>query len=545
MAAGCGCGGTADLPERPNIWQLGRRRFLKFLAVGGAQLAVGTLGLGTWLRGAHAAPPCDVGNWGAIPGTVGGAGGWTCENHAGFKILEIYLNAGASPWETFWLPGNGAVPNFSDYGMGTLPLNLLNWGANTASFPCEPPDIPAAPTNAQLFAAQSGGGNIYWGAPARPLYRRNDILPRCRMITQYHELAPHEAAIPYALAGLRLGNPRRAGTGAAVQRRARVVNPAQVLPVSYVMHRNTTFTANAAATTGAHPGSSRPLVIQVQGTNAFVDNLARAGITPESDELLLAMRHEYRDRLRFRGAGNPVRSSGFDGYWVAVELLDDAPALQALFPGNLLVIDSNENICPTHPSATASPVPHAKTMLQAAASLLSSGPARYVCTIDSGLAGSYDTHGDGSQEHLLHTSTNLYNVLHHLAAIIHHPVNNPGGTLNLNDTMVIINTEFGRTPNINASNGRDHWPQGYVTTLIGGPMAGGATVRGAIDATGMTVATHRYSPTDVRGAVLLAAGIDPFAEGNFRFSDFSDVLRAGIATEAQVRDRLRGWILGL
>ncbi|MBI3899436.1 MAG: DUF1501 domain-containing protein [Gammaproteobacteria bacterium] len=520
----------------------GRRRFLKVLGMAGAQLAVGTAGLSSWIRNAQAAPPCDVGDWGAIPGSVGG---WTCATHPGYKILEIYLHAGASPWETLWLPGNAAAPNFADYGIGTLPLNLLNWGANTAQSPCQAPAIPSAPTNAQLFAAQSGGGNIYWGAPAKPLYRRNDILPRCRMITQYHELAPHEAAIPFALAGLRLGNPRRAGTGAAVQRRARVVNSSQVLPVSYVLHRNTTFTANNAATTGTHPGFTRPLVIQIQNTNAFVNNLARTGITAESDSLLLSLRHEYRDRLRFRGAGDPVRSSGFDGYWVASELLDDAPSLQALVPGNMLVIDTDEHVCPTHPAATAGTVPQAKTMLHAAASLLSSGPARYVCTIDSGLTGTYDTHGDGSQMHLLNTSANFYNVLHHLADIIHHPVNNPTGTLNLDDTMVIINSEFGRTPNINGNNGRDHWPQGYVTTLIGGPLNGGASIRGAIDNTGVTVATHRYTPTDVRGALLLAAGIDPFAEGNFRFSDFSDVLRDGIATEAGIRDRLRGWILGL
>jgi hypothetical protein len=59
------------------------------------------------------------------------------------------------------------------------------------------------------------------------------------------------------------------------------------------------------------------------------------------------------------------------------------------------------------------------------------------------------------------------------------------------------------------------------------------------------VATHRYSPTDVRGAILLAAGIDPFAEGNFRFSDFSETLRDGIATESDIRERLRARILGL
>jgi hypothetical protein len=520
---------------------------LKTVGIGAAQVTAAAMGWGTWLHGAEAAPPCDLGNWGAIQGSVGGMGGWTCQNHPGYKILEIYLYAGSSQWETFWLPGNAAVPNFTAYDMGSpsLALNQLNWGANTASFPCEPPDIPTAPTDAQLFAAQSGGGNIYWGAPARPLYRRSDILSRCRMVTLYHGLFPHEAAVPYALAGLTLGNARRAGTGAAVQRRARVVNAAQTLPASYVLHRNASFAANDAAVTGMHPGDARPLVIQVQNTNAFVNNLARTGISAESDQLFLALRHEYRDRLRFRGAGDPVRSVGFAGYWVAAELLSQAPALQALFPGNMLVIDTNVSVCPTHPDATAGSVPHAKTMLHAAASLLSSGPARYVCIIDTGLAGTYDTHGNGTQMHLLNTSANLYNVLHHLADIIHHPVNNPGGTLNLDETMVVITTEFGRTPIINGNNGRDHWPGGYVTVFIGGPLSGGARIRGAIDAVGYTATAYRYTPTDIRGAVLLAAGIDPFAEGNFRFADFSDTLKAGIGTEAQIRDRLRGDILGL
>ena len=521
-----------------------RRRFLKSLGVCGAQAALGAFGLGAWMRRARASGHCTSASWGRIPGTVGGASGWTCDNHAGYKILEIYLYAGASHWETFWLPGAG-MPNFSDYGMGTLPLSDLDWSANTGTFPCQPVDIPPTHSDAQLFATDADGGNIYWGAPARPLYRRSDILPRCRMVTQYHGFPPHEAAIPYALSGLTLGNPRRAGTGAAVQRRARVVTPGQLLPVSYILHRNAGFGTNSAAATGLHPGFSRPLVIRVRSNNAFYNSLSRTGISAESDELLLALRHEYRDRLRFRGAGQPVRSAGFEGYWVAAELLQDAPSMQSLFAGDLLVIDSGVATCPEHPAAAAGNAPAAKTMLHAAASLLSSGPGRYVCVMDTGIAVTFDTHGDGTQMHLLNTCANFYNVLHHLADVIHHPTENPSGVVDLDETMVVINSEFGRNPVINPNNGRHHWPWGYVTVLIGGPLSGGASIRGAIDASGYTKTAHRYSPTDVRGALLLATGIDPFAEGNFRFADFSDTLKAGIATEAQIRERLRGWILGL
>lgn len=535
-------------------WALDRRDFLKVAAGGAASIAAQALGIAAWERAALAAPVCGV--WGDIVDSVGG---WTCSTHEGFKILDIYLYGGASQWETLWLPGNGGgVPSFAAHGMGDADLGLgaLNWAANVGQFPCSAADLPPSPTDAQFFGDQSGGGRIYWGAPAKPIYRRSDILSRCRVVTQYHTLPPHEAAIPFCLTGLTLGNPRMAGTGAAIQRRAHETNPSQQLPASYVLHSGASLAEQAVATTGEHPGSSRPLVIRVQTNNAFFDSLLRTGMTTESDDLLLAIRHEYRDRLRFQGLGDPIRSTGFDGYWVAAELLKNAPNLQNLFTGNLLVIDQNVAVCPTHP--TGSPdgsLPGTKTMLHAAASLLSSGPARYVGVLDSGRAGIYDTHGADSTSHIhvLRTCANFYDLLKHLADIIHHPVNNPSGTLSLDDTMVVINTEFGRTNGINSSNGRDHWTVGYVSTIIGGPIAAGtgATIRGAIERSGAnegyTVPDHRYSPADVRGAILLAAGIDPFAAGNFRVSDFSDALRAGIGgnAEAQIRDRLKGWILGV
>ncbi|MEX2498762.1 MAG: DUF1501 domain-containing protein [Wenzhouxiangellaceae bacterium] len=518
-----------------------RREFLRLLGVGGARLALGALGVSAFARHAFADDHCATGSWGRL---VGNVGGWTCDNHSGYKILEIYLNLGASQWESFWLPGMGS-PNFSDYGMGSLALSDLDWGANTGDFPCQAPDIPADFDDAQLFSTQSGGGNIYWGAPTRPIYQRSNIFSRCRMVTQYHDLLPHEAAIPYVLSGLRLGNARRAGAGTAIQHRARVVEPEQLLPVSYVLHRGAFASPDAASVTGTHPGFARPVVIRIQDDNAFVNSLARSGVSSESDELFLALRHEYRDRLRFRGAGSPVRSTDFEGYWVAAELLENAPAMQALFGDNILVRDTNVATCPEHPAATEPNTPAIKTMLDAAASLLSSGPARYVCAIDNGITNTYDTHGDGSSMHLLRTSANIYNVMHHLADIIHHPVDNPDGTLDLDDTMVVINTDFNRTPGINGNNGRDHWPYGYLTTFIGGPISGGQSILGRIDNAGFTEPQYRYSATDMRAAVLLAAGVDPFAENNYRVSDFSEAIQSGIATEAQIRDRLKGDILGV
>ncbi len=52
----------------------------------------------------------------------------------------------------------------------------------------------------------------------------------------------------------------------------------------------------------------------------------------------------------------------------------------------------------------------------------------------------------------------------------------------LDTTMVVVSSEFGRTPKINATNGRDHWPKVFSVVLAGGGIKRGI-VHGASDAT--------------------------------------------------------------
>jgi len=52
----------------------------------------------------------------------------------------------------------------------------------------------------------------------------------------------------------------------------------------------------------------------------------------------------------------------------------------------------------------------------------------------------------------------------------------------LKDTLVAVATEFGRTPKINASAGRDHWPKVFSVLLAGGGIKGGQ-VYGSSNAT--------------------------------------------------------------
>ena len=43
----------------------------------------------------------------------------------------------------------------------------------------------------------------------------------------------------------------------------------------------------------------------------------------------------------------------------------------------------------------------------------------------------------------------------------------------LKDTMVVMASEFGRTPKINGTAGRDHWPKVFSTVMAGGGIKPG------------------------------------------------------------------------
>jgi uncharacterized protein (DUF1501 family) len=53
----------------------------------------------------------------------------------------------------------------------------------------------------------------------------------------------------------------------------------------------------------------------------------------------------------------------------------------------------------------------------------------------------------------------------------------------LDSTMVVVSSEFGRTPKINGTGGRDHWPKVFSVVLAGGGIKKGH-IYGASDATG-------------------------------------------------------------
>jgi uncharacterized protein (DUF1501 family) len=78
----------------------------------------------------------------------------------------------------------------------------------------------------------------------------------------------------------------------------------------------------------------------------------------------------------------------------------------------------------------------------------------------------------------------------------------------LQDTLVMMFGEFGRTPTINKQAGRDHWAQAMSIVLAGGGVPAGM-IHGATDKNGAYVTEHSHSPADFACTIYTLLGIDP------------------------------------
>lgn len=81
----------------------------------------------------------------------------------------------------------------------------------------------------------------------------------------------------------------------------------------------------------------------------------------------------------------------------------------------------------------------------------------------------------------------------------------------LDRTVVLCCGEFGRTPEVNKLNGRDHWPHGFTVALAGGGIRGGRVIGATDPEGGKEVQDPRRVP-DVHATVLTTLGLDPHKE---------------------------------
>ena len=422
--------------------------------------------------------------------------------------------------EEYGQPDDPDYPNQQFYtfpGEGSASLNR-------ALSRCE---FPGGEPLGVSFATDALGMDVKLGPFAYLLRTRPDLIDRMRILVQRHGLEPHEGAVPQALTGRPVGQPSAAGLGSHIQRYFAEQGGMQsrTAPFSYVFATGGIAADNvsAAAATGLHPGIARPLRITITNAERFAELLDRSAVGSGAaranyDQLMDVYVEQYRNRLRFGGAGEPVRSSRFRDLALAANTVANADAIASVMGDELFDPRAGDSCG----RARSFDVPGMS--LNAARHLLThpTQPARYVCVSDIGLfeasgGGGYDTHSDNSED----TAINFNNLLKNLSSVINTPGESDPTKIDLDKTLVILNTEFGRSATAQGGSGRNHWPHGYVTSFIGGPIQ--SAQRGIYGAIGPdSLADTFISPAENRIGALLALGVWPFSPEAFAVSDTKD-----------------------
>lgn len=492
-----------------------RRRFMKVVGAGGVAAGL-TLASGSPFgpRRAHAL-------WGDYPEDDESLAAMVPEAKRAKNIFEIFCYGGLCPWETFYV-----VPEYGQPDDPQFP-NEQYWtfqsggnGINNVAVECGGDAAPEL----EYFADDENGAKVYLGPFIKPLRDRDDVKNRLRVIVQRHELEPHEAAIPYALSGRFLGNPKLSGTGAAVANyfnlRTEEVGPP---PFGYVLYPTSgafpTDNLRALSAVGVLPASSRPLSIRLefgQQLGTALQRLTVGEARPQFDALVSHYSQQYVSRYTRPGALAPVRAPSLTDYTFSSDVLQNTAKLEALLPPEQLVLEGG-SACGTS-SGTDTP----GLGIKLATYLLTRevGAPRYVCMVDGGLipasgGGGYDTHTN----HNVDSARNITNTLTHLMDNINQPGENDPNKLNLDETLIVLTTEFGRTPYPQGGgNGRNHHPYGYCQIMFGGPI--GPEQKGLVGAIGPdSIATTWATSTETRAAMLAAMGIWPFEPELFAVGD--------------------------
>jgi uncharacterized protein (DUF1501 family) len=116
-------------------------------------------------------------------------------------------------------------------------------------------------------------------------------------------------------------------------------------------------------------------------------------------------------------------------------------------------------------------------------------------------SGSWDTHGN----HFTQMKQSLCPTFDQAFAALVTDLEQRGL---LGQTLVVANAEFGRTPKINRSAGRDHWPWVYSLALAGGGVGQGI-VYGSSDKMAAFPTACPHDPRDVAATIYHLLGVSP------------------------------------
>lgn len=439
------------------------------------------------------------------------------------SVLELFMVGGMGQFESFYVRPDHGLPDDPDHPGEQWHL-FADRHAEVFTQQCGLPEARwLAP-----FALDHDGQQVHLGPLVDALRARPDMLARTRVLVRRHHHPIHALATPLALTGRAFGDPRATGLGAHVARHL-LERDGQTAPASFVIgqdFRLVEVAARPATATGGHTTSVRPIYFAVQPDRQILDKLARQtiGDHAEAFDALVAF---YGQRARAR---YPLRAPRLDNHLADLAQVTRAPELAALLdPADFAAFQGE--FC-----SLAGPDP-VSPALRAAVGLLRAPTVRHVTVLNTALT---DETWDSHVDHITTQSRAWQASLAALAAQVNAPGEADPTKLDLDRTMVVINTEFGRTPYRQATAGTNHWPDGYVSVLIGGAITPDqAGVFGAIGSDGR--ATHAASPAEERAAILAAMGIYPFETEAFDPSEVQ-ALSTGDDALAYLTREVLGWV---
>lgn len=447
------------------------------------------------------------------------------------NVLEIFLCGGLSQYESVYCVLEHGRTNGTHFHLyGNSPELASQFEACGFSGPLTEP-----------FAQDALGQLVHFGPFVMPLRQRLDVMERVRVGIVRHDLAPHEAAIPLALAGRPLGNAALAGLGSHIQRFFLDRDGESSGPLSYALLSGSLGALaidnlRTVVATGLHPASARPLSIKVDAAGNFDALLERRGVgasRAQYDELLDVYVDQYRRKLRWKGQGEALRGRRFSDLAAGARSLADVDVIRSVLdPAHLASVSGVS-------CGQTAGVDAVGMQLRLAAHLLthSSRPARYVCVVDGGLfplsngGGGYDSHADNT----VVQARNLSHTMRTLMSLIRAPGEDAPEKLDLDRTLIVLTTEFGRSPSAEGGTGRNHWPYGYPVVLIGGPIRSRG-VSGAVGSDGFAV--RSATPQESRIATLLSLGIWPFGAEGFNVADVPGAVSEEDAAVTVLREQL-------
>lgn len=524
-----------------------RRSFLRAAGTVGAATAASAFGILRYPRGARAA------GWGAWPSDKDEAR--TPADRLATNVLELHINGGLNPWDTFYTVPDWGADEF------TYVHQFAPDAGNFGGQPNRDARFAACGYDGPLWVdsgiSDGNGVPLSLGPWATPFRNRPDILARMRVVVMRHGNVAHEGANPLSFTGDSLGQPRLAGIGTTIQRyfseNPEAGGGQRATPYAYVLYPGlgfSTFNSLSASAVGFHPGSARPLGVTVAPNSALTGLLARTGPYDRAsfDAAITYYRQEFEARFRTGGLGAPARSLERSNYEYADFARRHAPDLQAV-----LTADQFDPIAPpavgmcNAAKLLGQDMPRMQARLAANLLTRETDQARYVLWIDTGISPHPNGGHDSHTVHTAQASLNLPHTLQALTEIIAPEGSNDPSLIDLDRTMIVINTEFGRTPYRQPEGGEtgtNHWPWGYVNIVIGGPVRTPGSYGyinyepgGAEDG----YAVEYLTPAENRMMVLQSMGIYPFSSQSFAVGD----VRGGVANELDAALRVRDLYLGL